>query len=197
VFIHVGSTGTGIAAIADYDTTLVNQPVAIKVTTNDINPSGDPLLVSLCGYPLHGIVEVNTDNSITYTPHNGYQGDDVFCYRICNVLNPGMCSDTMVYVHVKQPSLDDIFVYTGISPNHDDNNDTWVVKGIELYPDNTVQIYNRWGDIIKEFAGYNNLTKVWDGTNESGEIVPDGTYFYIINLKFVGVLKGWIYKQGN
>jgi gliding motility-associated-like protein len=103
----------------------------------------------------------------------------------------------MVYIHVKRPSLDDLYVFNGVSPNGDGNNDTWKVRGIEKYPDNTVMIFNRWGDKIREFANYNNTTRSWNGSNEQGELLPDGTYFYILDIKNVGVLKGWIYVRAK
>lgn len=191
--ISVDSAGNNsIVAIADYDTTLVNVPVTINVLANDINPGSDPLTVNLCGFPSYGIVVLNSDKTITYTPYTDFEGDDILCYRICNALQPTLCSDTLVYIHVKQPSLGDLIVYNGVSPNGDGNNDTWKVKGIEKYPDNTVLIFNRWGDQVRAYANYNNTSRCWDGTNEQGDPLPDGTYFYILNVKNVGSLKGWI-----
>ncbi len=197
VTIAIGTGSNSIVAIADYDTTLVNVPVTINVIANDINPMGDPLIVSLCGFPTHGIVVLNSDKTITYTPYTDYEGDDMFCYRICNALQPSLCSDTMVYVRVKKPDLNDIFVFNGVSPNGDGNNDTWKIRGIEKYPDNTIMIFNRWGDKVIEFANYNNTTRSWDGSNENGDPLPNGTYFYILDVKNVGVLKGWIYVRGE
>jgi gliding motility-associated-like protein len=102
-----------------------------------------------------------------------------------------------VYVHVKPPNLNDLFVYNGVSPNGDGNNDTWKIRGVENYPENTVTIFNRWGDKVKEFAGYNNTTLAWDGKNENDEPLPNGTYFYILDVKNLGVLKGWIFIRGG
>lgn len=186
-----------LVAVADYDTSLVNTPVTVNMLANDINPEGDPLIVTLCGYPSHGIVILNSDKTVTYTPYADYQGDDFFCYRICDVIKPALCADTQVYIYVKPADLNDLFVYTGVSPNGDGNNDTWKIRGIEKYPDNTVLIFNRWGDKVREFANYNNTTLSWDGKNENGEPLPNGTYFYILNVKNVGVLKGWIFIRGG
>jgi len=186
-----------LVAVADYDTTLVNIAVTLDVMANDINPDASPLKVSICGYPLYGLVVLNSDQTITYSPYSDYEGDDSFCYRICDVTRPSHCNDTIVYIHVKQPNLNDLYAYNGLSPNGDGKNDVWKVKGIEKYPDNTVLIFNRWGDKLREFAGYNNTTKSWDGKNDSGKSLPDGTYYYILDVKDVGVLKGWIYIRGH
>ena len=190
-------TACTLAAVADYDTTLVNSPVTIQVLANDINPDSIQLTMGICGFPAHGIVSVNSNNTITYSPYSDYEGDDEFCYKICVEAQPLLCVDNMVYIHVKQPSLNDLYVYNGISPNNDGFNDVWKIRGIEKYPDNTVLIFNRWGDKLREFSGYNNTSRSWDGKNEKGQVMPDGTYFYTLDVKNVGVLKGWIYLRGQ
>ena len=41
----------------------------------------------------------------------------------------------------------------------------------------TAVIMNRWGEKIYEF---NDMYDVWDGYSLSGQEVPDGVYFYIL-----------------
>jgi gliding motility-associated-like protein len=55
----------------------------------------------------------------------------------------------------------------------------WEVIDITLYPNNEVQIFNRWGNLVYESAPYQNG---WNGLNMSDEQLPDGTYFYILKL---------------
>ena len=64
------------------------------------------------------------------------------------------------------------------TPNGDGTNDTWIIEGIDLYPDATVEIYNRWGDLIFKSTGY---TEPWDGTWHGKEL-PISSFIYIINL---------------
>lgn len=64
------------------------------------------------------------------------------------------------------------------SPNGDAYNDTWVIDNMELYPNIEVNIYNRWGNLIKK---YNNIYDPWNG-QINGADAPSGTYFYVINL---------------
>lgn len=65
------------------------------------------------------------------------------------------------------------------TPNGDSVNDTWVIPGIELYPNNELQIYNRWGSLIHEAGPYMND---WGGTNEDGSPLPMGAYYYMLQL---------------
>lgn len=197
VEITIDTKPISIVGVDDYDTTLINSSATIHVLANDLNPLNIPVTISFCGFPSHGFVVLNSDNSITYTPYMDYEGEDEFCYKICDKVHPTLCVDATVHINVKKPSLDDLFAYNGISPNSDGNNDIWKIRGIEKYPDNTVIIFNRWGDKLREFAGYNNTTVSWDGNNENGKPVPNGTYFYILDVKNVGVLKGWIYIRGG
>jgi gliding motility-associated-like protein len=79
-----------------------------------------------------------------------------------------------------------IEVYNGMTPNGDSTNDFFYIKGIECYPNNTVQIFNRWGVLVYEEQGYNNADKAFIGygigrnSNYKNEKLPAGTYFYIL-----------------
>ncbi len=70
------------------------------------------------------------------------------------------------------------------SPNGDGTNDTWVIDGAENYPNNEVKVFNRWGTIMYQVAGYDNNSNVFNGNKNKGGDGPvvDGTYFYTIDL---------------
>ena len=76
-------------------------------------------------------------------------------------------------------------VFNEFSPNGDGVNDTFVINCIENYPNNTLEIYNRWGNIVYSKKGYNND---FDGTSNGravlrqSEKLPVGTYYYVLNL---------------
>jgi gliding motility-associated-like protein len=80
---------------------------------------------------------------------------------------------------------------SGFSPNGDSRNDWFVVRGIEAYPDNELTIYNRWGNIVFQKDNYSNE---WDGSNNSGEALPDGTYFVLLKAvaEETTTLKGFV-----
>jgi gliding motility-associated-like protein len=69
-----------------------------------------------------------------------------------------------------------------ISPNDDGKNDVWKLDFLNiLYPNAYVEIFNEWGQSIFTSEGYN---VPWNGTID-GEPVPDGTYYYILDLNSI------------
>lgn len=62
-------------------------------------------------------------------------------------------------------------------------NDDLFVTCIESVPENTLEIYNRWGQIVYQTDAYDNGSKVWKGTTSKGLPLPEGVYYYILNYK--------------
>ena len=73
-------------------------------------------------------------------------------------------------------STSNIKVYSGFSPNRDGINDYFTIDGLEAYPNNELKIFNRFGQLFFEQQNYQND---WNG-EVNGEILPNGTYFYIL-----------------
>ncbi len=69
-----------------------------------------------------------------------------------------------------------ISVPNAFSPNGDGINDTWVITGLSSFPGATVDVFNRYGQLVFHSENYN---KAWDGTY-NGNPLPVGTYYYII-----------------
>jgi gliding motility-associated-like protein len=65
------------------------------------------------------------------------------------------------------------------TPNGDGINDLWVLPGLESDRTATVQVYNRFGQLVFSSYGY---TTPWDG-NHQGSKLPQGTYFYKISVR--------------
>ncbi|MCY1230530.1 hypothetical protein D9M72_429440 [compost metagenome] len=82
-----------------------------------------------------------------------------------------------------------INVFNAVSPNNDGDNEILYIGGLECYPDNKVEIFNRWGVLVYEANGYNNNDKAFRGYSEGrvtvnkSEGLPDGTYFYFLKYK--------------
>ncbi len=69
-----------------------------------------------------------------------------------------------------------------ITPNEDGMNDWLEFRGLEAFPNNRLRVYNRWGVIIFDRAGYQNGTVIFDGTRGGGEKLPPDTYYYILEI---------------
>jgi gliding motility-associated-like protein len=93
--------------------------------------------------------------------------------------------DSMHISLVKTPLVPNAF-----SPNGDGINDTWVINYLNSYHNLTVQVFNRYGQVVFFSNGYSNA---WDGTS-NGKPLPAGTYYYIIDRKVAGQgkLTGWV-----
>jgi gliding motility-associated-like protein len=87
-----------------------------------------------------------------------------------------------------------ISIHHAFSPNQDQLNDYFIIDGIENYPENKVAFFNRWGNLIWESEQYDNKTKVWDGKDQLGNLLSEGTYFYIIEISSnkKSTYKGWV-----
>lgn len=76
-----------------------------------------------------------------------------------------------------------LIIPTLFTPNNDGFNDNWRITNIGEYENISIEIFNRWGDVIYTYSGsgyeYNNLP--WDGTY-NGQQLPISSFVYIINL---------------
>lgn len=55
------------------------------------------------------------------------------------------------------------------------DNESFIIKGLESFPNSQLRIYNRWGGLMYESLNYSN-DNPWKGTD-----VEDGVYFWIFN----------------
>ncbi len=75
-----------------------------------------------------------------------------------------------------------------ISPNGDGKNDFWDLSELANYPQNVVKIFNRYGTLVFEQRAYTNefigKSNVENFAKEilGNNLLPDGTYFYLIDL---------------
>ncbi|MEM9858609.1 MAG: FG-GAP-like repeat-containing protein [Bacteroidota bacterium] len=83
------------------------------------------------------------------------------------------------------PSGGELIVYNAVAPNGNGKHDFLKIENIESFGNNSVQIFNRWGDKVYEATGYDNQTTRFEGTGNvgpEGELV-EGTYFYVIKTE--------------
>jgi len=172
VFIITVQVVPSPVAVDDNATLDQDMAIDIDVIANDSvfnNPQ-----IGILSAPSNGTAIVDlTTNIITYTPDAEYCGPDVFTYVVCQ----NFCDSAEVSIIVNCVDDPEFKAYNSFSPNNDGRNDTFVIDGLELFPENKLFIYNRWGILIYTASPYRNE---WDGT-WNGEDLPDGTYFYVFD----------------
>jgi len=90
-------------------------------------------------------------------------------------------------------------IYNKFSPNGDGINDVFYIDCIERYPNNSLVIYNRWGNVVYEKSGYDNTFNGYStgrATVYDNEQLPVGTYFYSFDRDVndgAAPESGWIY----
>lgn len=67
-----------------------------------------------------------------------------------------------------------------MTPNGDGSNDMWVIANINLYPENEVFIFDRWGQRVYHKKNYDNVDG-WEA-KYVGSNLPVSTYFYILEV---------------
>jgi gliding motility-associated-like protein len=179
-------------AVPDNVATLKNTEIEIPLLANDIilgivgNTAGLKEFIFLSNPPNGTVTYDDLLGVVVYTPNDGFCGADTFSYEITDLR--GQRSSAAVSVTIV---CDKVLIYTGISPNGDGKNDFWHIVGIEQFPSNVVRVFNRWGNLVFEQKGYSNL-EAWNGT-WNGKDLPDGAYFYTIDLgDESGVLSGYL-----
>jgi gliding motility-associated-like protein len=77
----------------------------------------------------------------------------------------------------------EIEVYNVVTTSQNGKHDFLKIKNITFFPDNTVVIFDRWGNKVFETKRYDNVDRVFKGSNDKGRDLPEGTYYYVIDKK--------------
>jgi hypothetical protein len=104
-------TNTNFAPIAvnDLANTNPNTPVTVNIKGNDSDPNGNNTIGTPTIFinPTNGVAVINPDGTLTYTPNNGFIGNDTLTYVVCDNGTPSLCDTALVVV-----------VINGVIPNH-------------------------------------------------------------------------------
>jgi gliding motility-associated-like protein len=147
----------------------------LKVTLNDILPNN--WKINIKEAPTHGALTYNGNGEFTYLP-GLYVGIDRFVYEVCRDECPNECTSAIVTLAVGDAA--DCEIPTVITPNGDEINDEFFVPCLESgkYPNNSVVIFNQWGDEVFRAAPYNSTNR-WRGSYD-GQDLPAATYFFVV-----------------
>lgn len=174
---------------------------AISVTINESNipdlETDGQIFCGLDNPTIQSLSDKTTvDDSLVWfdAPENGNQLDsdvllkDGITYYGFNFSSVTNCYSNPLEVTVSLSNCDespDFFIPDGFSPNGDGVNDTFRIPDIQfIYPDFTIEIYNRYGNLL--FKGNKDKLE-WDGSNSDYKvgidgIAPNGVYFCILHF---------------
>lgn len=123
--------------------------------------------------------EINTLEITVEVPNEGtYENVATLLESFPNDGNEANNEASVTLTVIARSSDECGFLFNQFSPNGDGTNDLLRINCIELFPNNTIEIYDRYGNKVFEARGYDNT---WDGTGNNGDL-PKGTYFYILDL---------------
>jgi len=86
-------------AVADEVFTYTSSPIKINVLINDSGLDDIPLTINIPSLPAYGNVSVDSDNSVIFTPHPTYAGNDSFTYTITDI--NGDTSSAVVHLGIR------------------------------------------------------------------------------------------------
>lgn len=212
--IAVGSSSTNIAELQAYTRvgTLTLKHVATDNWIATVDNIADGVLLHIIPSNQHTVIMWNfiwlyasnyypvtipLNVGINYIPVQIYAQDGVTIRNIVLTITrlPVGTVNRQALAVIQKAGLlpealpQEINVKQAVSPNGDGINDNFAIEGINAFPENTVKVMNRNGDVIYEAKGYDNGSKAFDGHSNSGTLQQAGTYFYSIEYKAGDVKK--------
>ncbi|WP_084650787.1 gliding motility-associated C-terminal domain-containing protein [Runella zeae] len=85
----------------------------------------------------------------------------------------GCLAEDSIMIEVLGP----LYIPDVFTPNRDGQNDMWILKGLDQYPEIEVMVLNRWGEVV--FFGKGDTQLPFDGTFQDKPL-SDGVYSYVI-----------------
>jgi gliding motility-associated-like protein len=141
--------------------------------------NGFASLVMLSNVPIQTI-EWNVNGGLVAGPNLENIGAGTYTVTATSELGCATTKDLTIGTEIRP--------YNGVSRNGDGRNEIFNIACIENFPGNNVKIFNRAGTLVYEGDGYNNVDIYFDGKSNRGVspmgiLLPDGTYFYVIDKR--------------
>ena len=139
-------------------------------------------------------LDANTSETLMVTVTVNADGDYV---NMAEIIGDPVDTDPDDNVVLAEVSVVCLTVYNEFSPNNDGENDYFIIDCIENYPNNKIEIFNRYGNVVYQTSSYDNS---WTGVANvsgvvgKGEYLPNGTYYYVLKIEELNYSKtGWLY----
>jgi gliding motility-associated-like protein len=173
VFMHLTSSegcisDTATTAVTVYPVPVVNAGPDVITEPNrpvQLKASVTPVTADVVWSPPTGLSDARQLQPVaTLQENQGYVITATGAYG-CSA------TDTVLVKVFKELKIPNAF-----SPNGDGRNDTWRIPGLDEYHHATVQVFNRWGQVVFRSVGYGIP---WNGMM-NGNKLPTGAYYYVI-----------------
>jgi hypothetical protein len=151
----------------DYFSTNDDVQLVANIGNNDIQSNSGNNVWSILSNPTHGIVQIQANVFIRYTPAANFNGKDTFYYKLCG--NNGQCDTAMVVITIN--AVNDLPVAVIDRYNMDEDN---VLNG------------NVSSNDIQSGDGGNIWTIYSNPLNGSVLLNPNGVFLYVPNPNFNG-----------
>jgi len=132
----------------------------------------------------------------TYAYELALGEENTFRWTVENGEGEGKCvtySDVVIVIR------NEVKRYTGFSPNKDADNEYYIMQGLKYADEFTITFFNALGNTVRTITHENvdqlDVTEalvknglqedemvVWDGRSENGNLVPSGTYYYVVDF---------------
>ena len=171
--------------------------LAVNLLKNDANLFDIPINITVLTDLKNGYSEIRPDNTLKPHFENYFAGMDSLQYEVCDV--EGDCSRAWAFFIMSKDQQGGIKIPSGFSPNGDQWNETFFIPELQHYTDIELKILDRNGMLVYKARPYDNN---WNGFGNqgsySGQLVPSGTYYYLIKLKgYHKEITGFIYIQSK
>ncbi|SHN25270.1 gliding motility-associated C-terminal domain-containing protein [Mucilaginibacter sp. OK098] len=172
--------------------------IIVTVNQNPVaNGGGNKNIFEGQSVKLSGTVKGDKISSILWSPATALDDptsatpianptDDITYTMTVTSQSCGISVSAPVFVKVYKK----IIIPNTFSPNNDGINDQWNIEALFTYPESSTLVFDRYGKKVYQSIGY---SKAWDGTY-NGSALPEGTYYYVIDLKNnTPKLSGWVF----
>ncbi len=150
----------------------------VNVKDNDRDAEGNLFTVKLLSIEPHDdyTYTFSPDGGLTVNAVRGYCGTDTLYYQACD---DELCDTGRIYL-IGGKCVAAIDIIEGFSPNGDGINDKLYFEGLDQFAPASITVFNRYGMPVFEAEDYLND---WDGLNMvNNQPIPDGTYYYVLEL---------------
>jgi len=110
-------------------------------------------------------------------------------WQFINPVVSAVFRPAIVFDNTPLPTGAEPLVHQALTPNGDGINDVLTIDNIASYPENKIMVMNANGTKVFESSNYDNANNAFNGRSAAGALMPQGTYFYMLQYKTKGIIK--------